>query len=263
MPSRPMAVLAAVLVNVLYALVPAGRPRELGKLVVAGLLAVTALSRLYLAQDAPSDVLFGVVFGVAIPLAAFRLFTPTTAYPVSYRRGRTAHLDLSGAPAGGDRAGAAGPARRDPGGDQAVRAGGLGRVHADADQGQGRAGDVPVRQAVRGHPPALRPLVQARPHADVRAAGGREGVQHRAPAGAVRGLHAAPHARRRPAGAAAVRDRRDHPGAGVPARHRVLRRRARRSARPTSTTTHRPGAGHRPASSGRPAWPTATSSRPT
>jgi tRNA A-37 threonylcarbamoyl transferase component Bud32 len=96
MPSRPMAVLAAVLVSALYALVPAGRPRELGKLVVAALLLVTVLSRIYLAQEAPTDALNGVVFGVAIPLAAFRLFTPTSVYPVSYRRGRTAHLDLTG-----------------------------------------------------------------------------------------------------------------------------------------------------------------------
>jgi tRNA A-37 threonylcarbamoyl transferase component Bud32 len=96
MPSRPMAVLAAVLVNGLYSLVPAGRPREAGKLVVAVILAATALSRLYLAQDAPTDVVIGVVFGVALPLAAFRLFTPTSVYPVSYRRGRTAHLDITG-----------------------------------------------------------------------------------------------------------------------------------------------------------------------
>jgi tRNA A-37 threonylcarbamoyl transferase component Bud32/membrane-associated phospholipid phosphatase len=96
MPSRPMAVLAAVLICVLYALVPAGRPRELGKLVITVPLVVTAVSRVYLAQDAPTDVVNGVVFGVAIPLAAFRLFTPTSVYPVSYRRGRTAHLDLSG-----------------------------------------------------------------------------------------------------------------------------------------------------------------------
>jgi membrane-associated phospholipid phosphatase len=47
MPSRPMAILAAVLVNGLYALVPAGRPREVGKIVIAAVLAVTAVSRLY------------------------------------------------------------------------------------------------------------------------------------------------------------------------------------------------------------------------
>ncbi|GAA1041491.1 hypothetical protein GCM10009557_65360 [Virgisporangium ochraceum] len=96
MPSRPMAVVAAVGVNVLYALVPAGRPRELGKLVVGAVLGVVAVSRLYLAQDAPTDILNGIVFGVAFPLAAFRLFTPTAVYPVTYRRGRTAHLDLTG-----------------------------------------------------------------------------------------------------------------------------------------------------------------------
>jgi membrane-associated phospholipid phosphatase len=96
MPSRPVAILATVSVIVLYSLIPAGRPREWGKLAVALILALTIVSRVYLAQDAPSDALVGLVFGVAIPLAAFRLFTPTAVYPVSYRRGRTAHLDLSG-----------------------------------------------------------------------------------------------------------------------------------------------------------------------
>ena len=96
MPSRPMAVLSAVGVCALYALVPQGRLRERGKVVVAAVVVAAALSRLYLAQDAPTDVVNGVVFGVAIPLAAFRLFTPTSVYPVSYRRGRTAHLDITG-----------------------------------------------------------------------------------------------------------------------------------------------------------------------
>jgi tRNA A-37 threonylcarbamoyl transferase component Bud32 len=96
MPSRPIAIFAAVLVNGLYSLVPAGRLRELGKMVVLGLLGITALSRVYLAQDAPTDVLVGAIIGVAIPLAAFRLFAPNEIFPVSYHRGRTAHLDLTG-----------------------------------------------------------------------------------------------------------------------------------------------------------------------
>jgi tRNA A-37 threonylcarbamoyl transferase component Bud32 len=96
LPSRPMAFLTAILVTSLYTLVPAGRLRERGKLVVAGLLGVTAFSRFYLAQEGPFDVLFGVVAGVGIPLAAFRLFVPNDAFPVSYRRGRTAHLDITG-----------------------------------------------------------------------------------------------------------------------------------------------------------------------
>jgi tRNA A-37 threonylcarbamoyl transferase component Bud32/membrane-associated phospholipid phosphatase len=97
MPSLPMAMLAAFLVSTLYALVPAGRPRAAGKIAVAGLFAITMLSRLYLAQEGPSDAIFGLVIGVAIPLVAFRLFAPNEVFPVVYKRGRTAHLDIEGA----------------------------------------------------------------------------------------------------------------------------------------------------------------------
>ena len=97
MPSVPMTVLAAFLVSTLYSLVPAGRRRDVGKWVVWGLLLLTAASRLYLAQDHPTDVLAGVVLGVAAPLAAFRLLTPNEVYPVAYRRGSPAHLDVTGA----------------------------------------------------------------------------------------------------------------------------------------------------------------------
>jgi membrane-associated phospholipid phosphatase/tRNA A-37 threonylcarbamoyl transferase component Bud32 len=97
MPSLPVTVLACFLVSSLYSLVPAGRPRDVGKWVVCGLLVTTAASRLYMAQDHPSDVVAGVVIGVAVPLAAFRLLTPNEVYPVRYRRGRPAHLDVTGA----------------------------------------------------------------------------------------------------------------------------------------------------------------------
>jgi tRNA A-37 threonylcarbamoyl transferase component Bud32/membrane-associated phospholipid phosphatase len=97
MPSLPMTVLSAFLVSMAYSLVPAGRYRTIAKWAIGGLLLVTALSRLYLAQDHPTDILAGVVFGVAVPLAAFRLLTPNDVYPVQYRRGRTAHLDVTGA----------------------------------------------------------------------------------------------------------------------------------------------------------------------
>jgi membrane-associated phospholipid phosphatase len=97
MPSLPMAVLSAFLVSMAYSLVPAGRSRTTAKWVAAGLLLVTALSRLYLAQDHPTDVLSGVIFGVAVPVAAFRLMTPNDVYPVRYSRSRPAHLDVTGA----------------------------------------------------------------------------------------------------------------------------------------------------------------------
>jgi membrane-associated phospholipid phosphatase/tRNA A-37 threonylcarbamoyl transferase component Bud32 len=96
MPSLPITVLTAFLVSTLYSLVPAGRYRTIGKWVTCGILAVTALSRLYLAQDHPTDIAAGAILGVAVPLAAFRMFTPNDVFPVTYRRGRTAHLDVTG-----------------------------------------------------------------------------------------------------------------------------------------------------------------------
>ncbi|MGZ4549578.1 MAG: phosphatase PAP2 family protein [Blastococcus sp.] len=96
MPSLPITVLSSFLVATLYSLVPAGRARTTGKWVVCGLLAVTALSRLYLAQDHPTDIVAGAILGVAVTLAAFRWLTPNDVFPVTYRRGRTAHLDVTG-----------------------------------------------------------------------------------------------------------------------------------------------------------------------
>jgi membrane-associated phospholipid phosphatase/tRNA A-37 threonylcarbamoyl transferase component Bud32 len=96
MPSLPITVLSAFLVSTLYSLVPAGRHRTIGKWVICGLLAITALSRLYLAQDHPTDILAGAVLGVAVALAAFRWLAPNDVFPVTYHRGRTAHLDVTG-----------------------------------------------------------------------------------------------------------------------------------------------------------------------
>jgi membrane-associated phospholipid phosphatase len=96
MPSTPVAALAAVLVGILYSLVVPGRPRWHAKLAVTGIIAVFAFSRMYLAVDGPSDVVYGLILGVAFPLTAFRMFTPNEVFPVVYRRGSTAHLDVTG-----------------------------------------------------------------------------------------------------------------------------------------------------------------------
>jgi tRNA A-37 threonylcarbamoyl transferase component Bud32/membrane-associated phospholipid phosphatase len=96
MPSRPVAVFAATVVNLLYALVPAGRLRERGKQVAAGLVVLVCAGRLYLGVDHPTDLLVAVALGVAIPLAGWRLLVPNDVFPVTYRRGRTAHLDVTG-----------------------------------------------------------------------------------------------------------------------------------------------------------------------
>ena len=159
MPSRPVAIFAATLVGVLYTLVPAGRWRQLGKWVAAGLVTAFALARVGLGVDAPTDVLVGAVIGVAVSVAAYRLFVPSEVFPVAYRRGRSAHLDVGGRrgeairedlvgheqPVGGNR-------DRDPddGGQERVGGG----VHAEVDPGQGERCDQAGRDPLAELPPA-------------------------------------------------------------------------------------------------------------
>src|SRR5215207_1630048 len=61
MPSRPVAILTATLIGILYTLVPVGRWRQLGKWVATGLVAAFALARVHLGVDAPTDALLGAV----------------------------------------------------------------------------------------------------------------------------------------------------------------------------------------------------------
>jgi tRNA A-37 threonylcarbamoyl transferase component Bud32/membrane-associated phospholipid phosphatase len=97
LPSLQLTTLAFLMVVVLYTLVPEGRWRNVGKFAATGLVALTALGRVVLGAEAPTDVLVGVAIGVTLPLLAFRWFTPTSVFPISYRRGRSAHLDVGGA----------------------------------------------------------------------------------------------------------------------------------------------------------------------
>jgi membrane-associated phospholipid phosphatase len=95
-PSATVAALTFFLMGAVYCLVVAGRPRSYAKAAVAAVVALFCLARLYLAVDHPDDVVFGVALGVAVPLAAFRFFTPNEVFPVVYRRGRSAHVDVTG-----------------------------------------------------------------------------------------------------------------------------------------------------------------------
>jgi membrane-associated phospholipid phosphatase/tRNA A-37 threonylcarbamoyl transferase component Bud32 len=94
-PSRPVAATALVLVAALCTVVPPGRARTRGALVATAVVALVALSRVYLAVDHPSDVLAGAILGAFLPLASFRLLAPDEVFPVTYRRGTGAHLELS------------------------------------------------------------------------------------------------------------------------------------------------------------------------
>jgi membrane-associated phospholipid phosphatase len=95
-PSTIVAVLAFTLAGAVYCLAVPGRPRAWAAAGGAAVLAVFGLARLYLAVDHPDDVLFGVALGLAIPVAAFRFFTPDDVFGISYRRGRTAHVPVTG-----------------------------------------------------------------------------------------------------------------------------------------------------------------------
>jgi tRNA A-37 threonylcarbamoyl transferase component Bud32 len=94
--SPPVAVVTIFLMGTIYCLAVPGRARSWTKAAVAAVVAVFGLARLYLGLDHPGDVLLAVAFAVAIAVTAFRFFTPNEVFPVAYRRGRTAHVDVTG-----------------------------------------------------------------------------------------------------------------------------------------------------------------------
>jgi tRNA A-37 threonylcarbamoyl transferase component Bud32/membrane-associated phospholipid phosphatase len=142
LPSIHVAVLAASLVSVLYVLVPEGRWRQAGKWAATAIVALAGLARVALGLDAPTDVLLGAVIGVTIPLLAFRWFTPNEVFPITYRRGRTAHLDV-----GGTRGQAIRRALRDQLGLEIEEVKPFGLA--------GSAGSTPLRIKVRGDRPVV------------------------------------------------------------------------------------------------------------
>jgi tRNA A-37 threonylcarbamoyl transferase component Bud32 len=96
-PALSVTILTFLLMSVAYCLVVPGRPRSYAKAATAVIVTVFCLARLYLAVDHVDDLLLGVALGVAIPVSAFRFFTPNEVFPVAYRRGNTAHVDVTGA----------------------------------------------------------------------------------------------------------------------------------------------------------------------
>jgi tRNA A-37 threonylcarbamoyl transferase component Bud32 len=140
LPSTQVTFLSAILIGVLYTMVPEGRWRNTGKWVVTALVTLAAIGRIALGADAPTDVLVGVAIGVTIPLVAFRWFAPNEVLPITYQRGRSAHLDISGA-----RGAAIGRGLEDQ----------LGLVVEELKPFglAGSAGSTPLRITVKGDPP--------------------------------------------------------------------------------------------------------------
>ena len=96
MPSRPMAGLAVSAVGATYALIVAGRSRSIAKWVIGIALVALGFARVYLGVDHSTDAVAGAVFGIAVGVASFRWFAPNDLFPVSYQRGKAAHLDVGG-----------------------------------------------------------------------------------------------------------------------------------------------------------------------
>ena len=95
-PALSAGILTFFLMGIVYCLVMPGRPRSYAKAATAVIVTLFCLACLYLAVNHVDDLLLGVVLGVAIPVTAFRFFTPNEAFPVAYRRGNTAHVDVTG-----------------------------------------------------------------------------------------------------------------------------------------------------------------------
>lgn len=96
-PSLTVAALAVTLAAMAYVLVPKGRGRYgalgLSALAVGALI----LARLYQGVDHPSDALVAAIFAPAVVIVLFRWFAPEGTFPVIWKRGVTAHLDVTGA----------------------------------------------------------------------------------------------------------------------------------------------------------------------
>jgi len=95
-PAYAGASLAVTVMGLVYGLVPAGQPRRRALGVAVAVCAVLAAFSILTRAYTPSEIGIGFVIGFSIPFLGFRLFAPEAVFPVTYRSGRTAHLDIGG-----------------------------------------------------------------------------------------------------------------------------------------------------------------------
>lgn len=94
-PSRPVALIAAVLLACSLSLVPKHR-RLIAHAASAVVLVVFATAQVYTAVDHPTDVFAGATVGIALTLVLYRTVAPERVFPITYGGGKTAHLDVTG-----------------------------------------------------------------------------------------------------------------------------------------------------------------------
>ncbi|MDH3680638.1 MAG: hypothetical protein OEV40_11875 [Acidimicrobiia bacterium] len=96
-PSRPVALLTTALVGAGLTLMPSGTWRRTWNVFTAVVVVVFGFAQLYVGVDHPSDVLAAGTVGVAVTLLLYLLWAPEKVFPIAYRTGNTAHLDVTGA----------------------------------------------------------------------------------------------------------------------------------------------------------------------
>jgi membrane-associated phospholipid phosphatase len=95
-PSGPVARLAVTAAAMAYTLVPDGGQRRLALGGGGVLVGALVLARIYLGVDHPTDGVVAAIFSVAVVTVLFRWFAPEGAFPVTWKPGVTAHLDVTG-----------------------------------------------------------------------------------------------------------------------------------------------------------------------
>jgi tRNA A-37 threonylcarbamoyl transferase component Bud32 len=95
-PSVPIASLAVTIGVIGYAMFPLGSLRRYWFLASGCVFGVAVFARMYLGVDHPTDALVAIALATALTVLVYELFVPRQAFPVSYRRTNTAHLDVGG-----------------------------------------------------------------------------------------------------------------------------------------------------------------------
>ena len=95
-PSGPVARLGVTVGAMAYSLVPTGRRRHQALSIGGALVFVLVLAQIYLGVDHPSDAVVSAIFSLAVVVVLFRWFAPEASFPVTWKPGVTAHLDVTG-----------------------------------------------------------------------------------------------------------------------------------------------------------------------
>jgi len=95
-PSNPVASLTVTLGVMGYSLIARGRTRFWWFVGSGAVMVLIVFARVYLGVDHPSDAWVSVGLGISVTVVIFKVFVPEAVWPVSYSRGNTAHLDVSG-----------------------------------------------------------------------------------------------------------------------------------------------------------------------